>query len=492
MLHVYPSNIRALTFAIFVFVLLDVTILGLNMWLATRIDEQALAINLAGRQRMLSQRLTKAVLLHAEADKPDVRLLKEMSQARQLFDHTLQAFTYGGSTSSPAGEEVYLQATEDPDSRKLLQQTAQLWAPLAESVKQLIAADNSNRIAALEKARTEALEKNEQVLDLMNVFTISLENQMQIETDNIRLFQFIAVLLAVINFIIIVRQFMGHIEMSNVGQEYLSGLINKINASVLVSGQEGQIRSCNLQSVNMFGFHPDEITNKTLSDLVSEKEGETLGRKADGTAFMLDLNQDYMQYEGETVIISTLRDVTLQRSNEKSLLKLAYHDPLTNLPNRLLVMESLSQDVARSHRYEQKLGVCFIDLDGFKQVNDAYGHDVGDELLLEVARKLRNCARESDTIGRLGGDEFVIVFSDVGSAEDAGRLAKNIVEAIESITSVRSHEINIGASVGISIYPDHSQSPEVLLKFADHAMYDAKSSGKGNWKFHTEDSSMTS
>jgi diguanylate cyclase (GGDEF)-like protein len=491
MLNVYPSNIRALTFAIFVFVLLDVTILGLNMWLATRIDEQALAINLAGRQRMLSQRLTKALLLHAEAEIPDVRLLKEMSRARRLFDRTLQAFTYGGQTSSPAGKEVSLQAIEDPGGRKILQQTAQLWAPLAESVKNLIAADNSNRIEALEIARTEALAKNEQILELMNAFTVSLEDQMRIETDNIRLFQLITVLLAVINFIIIVRQFMGHIEMSNVGQEYLSGLINKINASVLVSGQDGQIRNCNLQSVNMFGYHPDEMTTKKLEDLVSEKEGELLGRKADGTAFMLDLKQDYIQYEGETVVISTLRDITLQRSNEKSLHQLAYHDPLTNLPNRLLVMESLSQDVARSHRYEQRLGVCFIDLDGFKQVNDTYGHDVGDELLFEVARKLRNCARESDTIGRLGGDEFVIVFSDVGSAEDAGRLAKNIVEAIETITSIRNHDIEIGASVGISIYPEHSQNPEMLLKYADHAMYDAKGSGKGKWKFHTEDSIMT-
>jgi diguanylate cyclase (GGDEF)-like protein len=136
------------------------------------------------------------------------------------------------------------------------------------------------------------------------------------------------------------------------------------------------------------------------------------------------------------------------------------------------------------------LAVCFIDLDGFKLVNDTYGHDVGDTLLQEVASKLRSCARESDTIGRLGGDEFVIVFSDVSSLEDSGRLSQNIVESMASIVEVKNHKVEIGASVGIAIYPNHSRNPEVLLKLADDAMYEAKSAGKGIWKFHGEDQQM--
>ncbi len=160
---------------------------------------------------------------------------------------------------------------------------------------------------------------------------------------------------------------------------------------------------------------------------------------------------------------------------------LAYHDVLTNLPNRLLFYERLEQSLVHAKRYSGNLAVLFLDLDGFKEVNDNKGHLVGDRLLQLVASRLKSNMRESDTIGRFGGDEFTILLKGIKNAADAAQAAKKVLGTISKPFTINEHQICITCSVGISVYPQDGLDSEVLLRKADFAMYRAKGHGKGTF-----------
>ncbi|MFC1866701.1 diguanylate cyclase domain-containing protein [Thermodesulfobacteriota bacterium] len=160
----------------------------------------------------------------------------------------------------------------------------------------------------------------------------------------------------------------------------------------------------------------------------------------------------------------------------------ANYDKLTELPNRSLLLDRLNQNLKQSKRDERKFALLFIDLDGFKSVNDTLGHDAGDELLIKVAEKLLRCVRESDTVARLGGDEFTVILSTITSSDNAKTVARKIIEILSVPFNIRGHDTQIGASIGISIYPDNGNDIEVLLKKADDAMYLAKKGGKNDYR----------
>ncbi|MEX0729606.1 MAG: diguanylate cyclase [Aquisalimonadaceae bacterium] len=155
----------------------------------------------------------------------------------------------------------------------------------------------------------------------------------------------------------------------------------------------------------------------------------------------------------------------------------ALHDPLTDLPNRMLVYDRLENALARARRNGVRAALLFIDLDEFKQVNDAYGHLIGDVLLREVAQRLRECVREADTVGRVGGDEFMVVIEDLGAAEHALSVAEKLRAALERTFDVADHRLDVSSSIGIALYPEHGDDVEKLTRCADKAMYDAKALG---------------
>ena len=177
---------------------------------------------------------------------------------------------------------------------------------------------------------------------------------------------------------------------------------------------------------------------------------------------------------------SLKRELTQRRQAEEELARHAHHDSLTNLPNRRLFQSHLSQALELAHRHQRRLAVLFVDLDHFKTINDTWGHTVGDRLLQSVAKWLKSCLRASDVVARLGGDEFTILLPEISQSEDATTVAEKLLRALKEPFRIEGRELFTSASIGISLYPDDGDTPEMLLKNADRAMYCVKQEGRNN------------
>lgn len=175
----------------------------------------------------------------------------------------------------------------------------------------------------------------------------------------------------------------------------------------------------------------------------------------------------------------------LERKRNESLIRnMAYHDALTGLPNRILLNDRLEVALAQAQRSQSLLAVLFLDFDHFKTINDNLGHDVGDQVLREVAVRLKNCLRNQDTVARLGGDEFILLLSEINSQLDAENLANKILHAIRKPLQIDEHELNISLSIGVSLYPRDGETSTELLKHADQALYLSKNQGKNCFQFY--------
>ncbi|MDT8879212.1 EAL domain-containing protein [Halomonas saccharevitans] len=180
-------------------------------------------------------------------------------------------------------------------------------------------------------------------------------------------------------------------------------------------------------------------------------------------------------------------DITHVRENEEQVRRLAYYDPLTRLPNRRLLEDRLELAIRHARRQQQRLAVIFLDLDHFKQVNDALGHAVGDELLLKVSQRLRAQLREDDTLARQGGDEFIVLLNEIREVEEVTRVARRLVESVSSPFEVGGQVFRVGCSLGISLFPDDGAEVEMLVRQADAAMYRAKQEGRNTYRLFRAD-----
>lgn len=185
-------------------------------------------------------------------------------------------------------------------------------------------------------------------------------------------------------------------------------------------------------------------------------------------------------------VIWLFEDITQRKNQEDELLKLANYDSLTNLPNRSLFSDRLQQGINRTTRSDKILGLLYIDLDRFKNINDSLGHGAGDDLLKIVAARISECVRSSDTVSRLGGDEFTVILPELLDISDAGKVAEKIINSLASPCVLHTHEISITPSIGVSIFPGDADDHEGLLKNAESAMYHAKSIGRNNYQYYTE------
>ncbi|WP_456386121.1 diguanylate cyclase domain-containing protein [Desulfolithobacter sp.] len=190
-------------------------------------------------------------------------------------------------------------------------------------------------------------------------------------------------------------------------------------------------------------------------------------------------------------IIEVARDITDRlriekelRESQSRLYHLAHHDILTGLPNRLLFRDRMKQAVGKAQRHNSRVAILFLDLDKFKDINDTLGHDVGDQLLVEVAGRLQRQCRKTDTVARFGGDEFVFILDEIKDSNGAAVVAEKILKAMSEPVRVGCHTLHITTSIGIALYPDHSEDMDQVMKYADMALYQAKSEGRNNYRFY--------
>jgi len=186
-------------------------------------------------------------------------------------------------------------------------------------------------------------------------------------------------------------------------------------------------------------------------------------------------------------ITAVSMDITKENRNKQTIEKLAYYDPLTSLPNRVLLKDRIRKALQNAKRGEKKLALLFLDLDHFKLINDTLGHDTGDKLLIYVATLLKKQLRESDTVSRIGGDEFVILIPEIDTLDSAREIASKCIQALRGQHTIDKHQLYITTSVGIAVYPDNGEDLESLMTNADTAMYDAKNDGRNNFKFFSKD-----
>jgi len=315
--------------------------------------------------------------------------------------------------------------------------------------------------------------RNEKVKELLYQKNISLEKEIDIKTqEQIRLLQ----------------------QSQNLAQVLEKSTIELY----IVDMETDHFLYVNNGVTDALGYTQEEMLHKSVYDINPSLTVETVSKlkKASKSVPNIMNITEHQRKDGTTYgVQSYIHGITYDKkdayviydikiSDKQNLAKQAHYDTLTNLPNRALFYDRLSHAITKSKRSNKKFALMFIDLDKFKEVNDTLGHDVGDIVLIEIALRLKNSLREVDTVARLAGDEFLVIIEDIESIESVELIAQKILETLSVAIVVDKINLYVTSSIGISIYPDHTKDPKLLIKHADQAMYKAKNIGKNNFVFY--------
>jgi diguanylate cyclase (GGDEF)-like protein len=212
-------------------------------------------------------------------------------------------------------------------------------------------------------------------------------------------------------------------------------------------------------------------------------QGEVWNRRKNGELFFVWMSVARIAGGAQPVrYVATLTDITQRKELEDALRHRAYHDPLTDLPNRALFADRLRVALLQAQRHGRAFALCFIDLDYFKPVNDEFGHAAGDDLLVETARRLRVCVRAADTVARVGGDEFAAILTEVPSREEVEEVAARIVAELARPFELKVGTVRISCSIGIALFPEHGSDVEALQHYADAALYEVKAASRNAYR----------
>jgi diguanylate cyclase (GGDEF)-like protein/PAS domain S-box-containing protein len=289
-------------------------------------------------------------------------------------------------------------------------------------------------------------------------------------------------------------------------------LLGNVEMVSMMLDTEARITFCNDYLLRLTGWRREEVLGRSWFEFFVPSEVDHL---KNAFAALLDNQPEPRHHENEILTRSGERrfirwnnsvlrsgagdvigtasigeDITEQKRARDELRELARqtthsaeHDFLTDLPNRMLLNDRIGQAIALARRHQKKLAVLFLDLDGFKHINDSLGHPLGDKLLQSIAKRLVDCVRNSDTVSRQGGDEFVVLLSEVAQAEDAAISARRMLRAVAVAHPIEQHELHVTTSIGVSVYPDDGVDAQTLIKSADTAMYQAKENGRQGYQF---------
>ncbi|HJX20154.1 MAG TPA: diguanylate cyclase, partial [Steroidobacteraceae bacterium] len=283
-------------------------------------------------------------------------------------------------------------------------------------------------------------------------------------------------------------------------EKRMRSVLDNVSDGLATLDPSGLIESANPAVVKLFGYLEEELVGQPIDmliatthrsgfvnylqrrlklDLPSSGAHETMGKRKNGSLFPLEFVVSSMHVGTRHLFIGTMRDISERKAHTDALEYQALHDALTGLPNRSLFGDRLRQALLSARRNQRMFGVLLLDLDRFKDINDALGHDRGDSLLQEVTARLRGVLRATDTIARLGGDEFAVLTTDAKHPDDVVSTARKILASLEGPFAIGDQMVETGASIGIALYPVHGDDPGTLLRRADVAMYVAKRSGGG-------------
>jgi diguanylate cyclase (GGDEF)-like protein/PAS domain S-box-containing protein len=295
-------------------------------------------------------------------------------------------------------------------------------------------------------------------------------------------------------------------------EKRMRSVLDNVSDGLATIDQAGIIESANPAVAKLFGYSAEELMGQQADILIATTHRsafdnylqrrlnldvpvsgahETMGKRKNGSLFPLEFVVSSMQVGSRHLFIGTLRDISERKAHTDALEYQALHDALTGLPNRSLFGDRLRQALLAARRNQKMFGVLLLDLDRFKDINDALGHDRGDSLLQEVTARLRGVLRATDTIARLGGDEFAVLTTDAKHPEDVVASARKILASLEGPFAIGDQMVETGASIGIAIYPVHGDDPSTLLRRADVAMYVAKRSGGGYALYQPEQEAQT-
>ncbi|BBO80884.1 hypothetical protein DSCO28_14500 [Desulfosarcina ovata subsp. sediminis] len=289
--------------------------------------------------------------------------------------------------------------------------------------------------------------------------------------------------------------------------EYAESIIDTVREPLIVLDQDLRVVSVNRSFYDVFKVKPDETVGQRIYDLGNKQwdiprlrelletilpgriafdnyevqhDFSTIGRRA----MLLNARQIERRKGIPRIILLAIEDITARKEMEQEIKRLAYHDPLTNLPNRMLLTDRLNMAKNLSDRNRKKVALMMLDLDKFKEINDTLGHHVGDQLLQVVAKKLTGILRKEDTVARFGGDEFVLVLPDQKDVQNALKVARKIIDVFRNEVVLEGHALIITSSIGIAIYPDHGEDIDTIMKNADRAMYRAKQAGRNQYHLY--------
>jgi len=272
--------------------------------------------------------------------------------------------------------------------------------------------------------------------------------------------------------------------------------------SIVITDANATIIDVNNAFTRITGFSREEAIGKNPSFLQSGRQspefyadmwqallneghwsGEVWNRRKNGEVYpvLKTISAVCDEHDITTHYVALGNDITLLKEHQHQLEHIAHYDVLTNLPNRSLLSDRLSQAMLHCSRHEQSLAVVFLDLDGFKAINDVYGHDMGDELLIALSVRMKEALREGDSLARIGGDEFVAVLTDLTTVEDCEPVLERFLLAASEPVTIGGIVLNISASIGVTLYPQDNVDADQLMRHADHAMYVAKELGKNRY-----------
>jgi diguanylate cyclase (GGDEF)-like protein/PAS domain S-box-containing protein len=276
--------------------------------------------------------------------------------------------------------------------------------------------------------------------------------------------------------------------------------------AMVVVNDAGGIVLLNVQAEKQFGYRRDELVGQQVTNIIPTGFAERLiadalrsaeealaqqmgtgmeltGQRKNGSGFPIEILLSPLESAEGTLVTAAIRDISARKRAEAQMIHWAQHDFLTDLPNRFLLNDRIDQAIALAQRHRKQVAVLFLDLDGFKYINDSLGHSIGDRLLQSIAKRLEQCVRAPDTVSRQGGDEFVVLVSEEARWVDAAIVAARILRSVAEAHSIDQHDLHVTASIGVSVYPDDGMDAETLIKNADTAMYNAKENGRQSYQF---------